>query len=240
MVTNKTLTIKALGTVPYMLAWAIQKEHHAARLAGEITDTLLLVEHPPVYTFGKNANKTNLLNPRDAEVIQSDRGGDITWHGPGQIVGYPIINLKEHKPSVSWYMRTLEEMIIRTMGNFGIDAGRIQGLTGVWVGDRKICAMGVRLSKWVTMHGFALNVAPDLSYFAGMIPCGITDKGVTSMNLELDREISIAEVAPVLVGTFQRTFGFDAVEYATQVEPFVPTTSQSNSKSNIADNDAVD
>ena len=222
---SNTLTIKALGTVPYMVAWDIQKKHHAARLAGEIPDTLLLVEHPPVYTFGKNANKANLLNPRDAEVIQSDRGGDITWHGPGQIVGYPIINLKEHKPSVSWYMRTLEEMIIRTLANFNIISGRIKGLTGVWVVDRKICALGVRLSRWVTMHGFALNIAPDLSYFAGMIPCGISDKGVTSMAVELDRQISISEVAPVLVGTFQRTFGFNQVEYAAQVEPFKPKSS---------------
>ncbi len=230
------LIIKALGTVPYMVAWDIQKKHHAARLKGEIPDTLLLVEHPPVYTFGKNANKNNLLSPRDAEVIQSDRGGDITWHGPGQIVGYPILNLKEHKPSVSWYMRTLEEMVIRTLGNFSIAAGRIKGLTGVWIEDRKICALGVRLSHWVTMHGFALNVAPDLSYFAGMIPCGISDKGVTSMAVELDRQISVSEVVPVLVGTFRRTFGFNRVEYAAQVEPFKPNSS---STSILADNETA-
>ncbi|MCF7902677.1 MAG: lipoyl(octanoyl) transferase LipB [Candidatus Marinimicrobia bacterium] len=229
---NNHLTIKALGTVPYMLAWDIQKEHHAARLAGEISDTLLLLEHPPAYTFGKNANTKNLLNPRDAEVIQSDRGGDITFHGPGQIVGYPILNLKEHQTSVSWYMRTLEAMIIRTLGNFSIEADRIAGLTGVWVGDRKICAMGVRLSKWVTMHGFALNVAPDLSYFAGMIPCGISDKGITSMQMELGQPITITEVSTVLVGTFQRTFGFEHVEYTRLVEPFAPASTNTTSASN--------
>lgn len=211
---NNPLIIKSLGNVPYMTAWEIQKEHHAARLAGEIPDTLLLVEHPPVYTFGKNANQSNLLNPRDAEVIQSDRGGDITWHGPGQIVGYPILNLKEHKPSVSWYMRSLEEVIIQTLRSFDIESGRINGLTGVWVGDRKICAMGVRLSHWVTMHGFALNVSPDLSYFAGMIPCGITDKGVTSMALELNRKIEISEVIPEIAHSFQNVFGFEAFGYS--------------------------
>lgn len=215
----KTLTIKVLGTVPYMLAWDIQKEHHAARLADEIPDTLLLVEHLPVYTFGKNADKTNLLNPRDAEVIQSDRGGDITWHGPGQLVGYPIFNLKEHKPSVSWYMRSLEEVIIQVLKTSGIESGRISGLTGVWVGDRKICAMGVRLSHWVTMHGFALNVAPDLSYFTGMVPCGIKDKGVTSLALELGRKIVVSEVIPAVVQSFQNIFGFENLGYVDDSRP---------------------
>ncbi len=167
------------------------------------------MEHPPVYTFGKNAEKSNLLNPGDAEVVQSDRGGDITWHGPGQLVGYPILNLEAHKKSVSWYMRKLEEVIIQTLQNYDIHGERIQGMTGVWVEGRKICAMGVRLSRWVTMHGFALNVGPDMSYFDGMIPCGIQGKGVVSMKELLGDDIKVETVLPVLTQVFRREFEFD-------------------------------
>ena len=141
------LQIIKKGQVPYKEAWAFQRELHAKRLAGRIPDTLVLLEHPPVYTLGKNAGDKNLIDARDADVIQSDRGGDITWHGPGQIVGYPIINLEDHKKSVSWYMRNLEEVIIQTVARFGIESDRISGLTGVWVGNQKVAAMGVRLSR---------------------------------------------------------------------------------------------
>ena len=172
---------------------------------------MILLEHPPVYTFGKNADHDNLLNARDAEVVQSDRGGDITWHGPGQLVGYPILNPKDHRQSVSWYMRQLEEVVIRVLQHFDISAGRIDKLTGVWVADRKICAMGVRLSHWVTMHGFALNVRPDMSYFDGMIPCGIQGKGVISMAEILTEAPQVTDVNPVLVRHFQDVFGFDQI-----------------------------
>jgi len=205
-----TLNIIKKGQVPYGEAWALQREIHAQRLAGEIPDTLIFIEHPPVYTFGKNADKSNLINPRDAEVIKSDRGGDITWHGPGQLVAYPIINLEDHKKSVSWYMRNLEEVIILTLKQFNIEGQRISGLTGVWVDDLKICAMGVRLSRWVTMHGFALNVNPDMSYFNGMVPCGIQGKGVVSMEELLTQKISTEDLILPLTQAFQSVFEYDS------------------------------
>jgi len=206
-----TLNIMKKGLVPYNEAWDLQRHTHAQRLAGEVTDTLILLEHPPVYTFGKNADESNLLNPRDAEVIRSDRGGDITWHGPGQLVGYPIINLEDHKKSVSWYMRNLEEVIIQTLQAFEIEGDRIPGMTGVWVGNQKVCAMGVRLSRWVTMHGFALNVRPDMSYFNGMIPCGIKGKGVVSMKELLGADLSLEDVHPPLIKAFQTVFEFEQI-----------------------------
>jgi len=199
------------GLVPYEEAWEYQRQVHASRRAGEIADTLILLEHPPVYTFGKNADKSNLINARDAQVVQSDRGGDITWHGPGQLVGYPIVNLEDHKKSVSWYMRNLEEIIIITLQHFDITGDRIPGMTGVWVGNQKVCAMGVRLSRWVTMHGFALNVRPDMSYFNGMIPCGIEGKGVVSMQELLESEITIEMVAQPLIQAFQNVFAYDRI-----------------------------
>jgi len=205
------LSIIKKGLVPYKEAWEFQREIHSRRLAGERPDTLIFIEHPPVYTLGKNNDDSNLIDPRDAEVIQSDRGGDITWHGPGQLVGYPIINLEDHKKSVSWYMRSLEEVIILTLGQFNIESARISGLTGVWVGNLKVCAMGVRLSRWISMHGFALNVNPDMSYFSGMIPCGIQGKGVVSMKDLLQREISPEEVIPHLIQAFQTVFEYDSI-----------------------------
>ena len=203
------LQIIERGLVPYEEAWELQRDIHARRLAGACSDTLILLEHPPVYTFGKNADHGNLLDARDALTIQSDRGGDITWHGPGQLVGYPIINLEDHKKSVSWYMRNLEEVIIQTLDHFGLKAERIAGMAGVWIGDKKICAMGVRLSRWVTMHGFALNVRPDMSYFNGMIPCGIQGKGVVSMEQLLGPQIELQDVKPILIRSFQSVFEFD-------------------------------
>lgn len=208
----RTLQVIKQGVVPYQEGWDLQRELHAKRVEREINDTLVLLEHPPVYTLGKNAGNENLIDPGDAEVIQSDRGGDITWHGPGQLVGYPIFNLEEHKKSVSWYMRSLEAVIIETLKTFDIESGRLEGLTGVWVGNQKVCAMGVRLSRWVTMHGFALNVRPEMSYFQGMIPCGIQGKGVTSMKDLLGREVSIEEVYSPLIQEFRRVFGFDEIQ----------------------------
>ena len=200
------------GVVPYNEAWEFQRKLHAQRLAGEIPDTLVLLEHPPVYTLGKNVGDENLIDPRDAEVIKSDRGGDITWHGPGQLVGYPIFNLEDHQKSVSWYMRSLEAVIIETLQIFDIESGQLEGLTGVWVGNQKVCAMGVRLSRWVTMHGFALNVRPEMSYFQGMIPCGIQGKGVTSMQELLGKDISIDDVISPLTEAFKRVFSFDEIQ----------------------------
>ena len=183
-----------LGRQPYQPIWELQKQLHGKRVDGDIPDVVLFVEHNHVYTFGKNADTNNLLDtkPRNAEVVQIDRGGEVTYHGPGQLVCYPIIDLHDYKMSVSWYMRLLENVVIDCLKSYGIESGQKEGLTGVWVDDGKICAMGVRLSKWVTMHGFALNLNPDMTYFDGMIPCGIFEYGVTSLHeLEIEFEFDI-------------------------------------------------
>ncbi|MDP7027319.1 MAG: lipoyl(octanoyl) transferase LipB [Candidatus Marinimicrobia bacterium] len=192
-----------LGRQFYQPIWELQKQLHAKRVYGEISDVILLVEHEHVYTFGKNADTNNLLNskPKNAEVVQIDRGGEVTYHGPGQLVCYPIIDLHDYKMSVSWYMRMLENVVIDCLQSYGIESGRKEGLTGVWVGDDKICAMGVRLSRWVTMHGFAFNLNPDMTYFDGMIPCGIFEYGVTSLQ-ELDIHFSSIDIQTEIMKLF--------------------------------------
>jgi len=179
-----------LGKADYTETWEIQKELQAKRISGQIDDQLLLVEHPPVYTLGKNAPIEDLLikDNDDISIIQTDRGGKITFHGPGQLVGYPIIDLNNYKRSISWYMRELEQLIINVLLDYNINSQRKKGLTGIWVKDKKIAALGVRISRWVTMHGFSLNINPDLSYYEGIVPCGITDFGVTSMAEILEKK----------------------------------------------------
>lgn len=196
-----------LGKQPYTPIWELQKQLHAQRVAGEIPDVVLLLEHDHVYTFGKNAETNHLLDsyPTDAEVVQIDRGGDITYHGPGQLVGYPIVDLHHYKMSVSWYMRTLEKTIINTLAELSIKSKRRESLTGVWVEDEKICAMGVRLAKWVTMHGFALNLNPDMKYFDGMIPCGIFEYGVTSIQ-DFNINLDMIDLAQLITENFSRLF----------------------------------
>ena len=198
------IIIHDLGQRPYQEVWDYQKEIQAKRIAGEIEDTLLMVEHEPVYTLGKNANENHLLQSRDqsVDVFNIKRGGDITFHGPGQLVGYPILDLSNYKKSVSWYMRTLEQIIIDTVSEFGIEAKRIEGLTGVWVGDEKIAALGVRIRRWVTMHGFSINVNTDLTFYDGIIPCGIFDHGITSMEQLLCRPQNIEKVKKVVRSKF--------------------------------------
>ena len=158
--------------------------------------------------MGKNAPKEHLLNfVNDASVIQTDRGGNITFHGPGQLVGYPILDLNHYKRSITWYMRKLEQLIIDILGDYGIIAGRKKGLTGVWVKDKKIAALGVRISKWVTMHGFSINVNPDLEYYNSIIPCGIEDYGITSMENIIGNEVpSMAEMKSKVINLFSRNF----------------------------------
>lgn len=181
-------------------------------------DVLLFVEHPHVYTLGKSGDRANMLKGMaelaeiDAEFIENDRGGDITYHGPGQIVGYPIFDMDRHFTDIHKYLRYLEEVIIRTCADYGIEAGRIEGLTGVWVGDLKICAMGIRLSRWVTMHGFALNVNTDLSYFKHIIPCGITDREVTSFQELLGRKLDEAEVKEHLITNLEEVFDINILK----------------------------
>ena len=202
------ILVQNIGQKSYKAVWDLQKEMQQQRIKGEIDDTLILVEHDPVYTLGKNANEDHLLQSRDEsiDVFNIERGGDITFHGPGQLVVYPILDLSNYKKSVSWYMRTLEQVLIDTLIEFKIIAQRNDGLTGVWVGDEKIAALGVRISRWVTMHGFSLNVNPDLSFYDGIIPCGIFDHGVTSMEQLLGETQNNDNVKNMVIEKFNNCF----------------------------------
>jgi len=195
-----------LGRKSYEEVWILQKKMQLKRINGDVGDVLILVEHNPVYTLGKNANSNHLLQNRDRsiDVFNTERGGDITFHGPGQLVGYPILNLSNYKKSVSWYMRVLEQLTIDVLNEFKIVASRVEGLTGVWVGDEKIAAQGVRMSRWVTMHGFSLNVNTDLSFYDGIIPCGIFDRGVTSMEKVLKRTQEMEKVKSLVIDKFNQ------------------------------------
>ncbi|MCZ2857161.1 lipoyl(octanoyl) transferase LipB [Blastococcus sp. VKM Ac-2987] len=215
------LRVVHAGTVPYEEAWARQRELHAQRVAGEVPDMLLLLEHPSVYTAGRRTEPHE--RPFDGTpVVDVDRGGKITWHGPGQLVGYPIVALPDPVDVVA-YVRRLESALIEVCAGFGVDAGRVEGRSGVWLPadapgsgfrpERKVAAIGIRVARGVTMHGFALNCDPDLSFFGNMIPCGIPDAGVTSLSAELGRDVTVADaVQPVedamravLTGSPERT-----------------------------------
>ncbi|MDO9548768.1 MAG: lipoyl(octanoyl) transferase LipB [Candidatus Marinimicrobia bacterium] len=212
----KPLEVIDLGNCPYGKAWEIQKDIHAKRVRKEIPDTLILVEHPHVYTLGKNANAQHLiagkeyLKTKGIEIYNVDRGGDITYHGPGQLVGYPIFNLKGHKESVAWYVHTVEQALINLLADYNITAKRIEKLTGVWVNEQKIAAIGMRVSKWVTMHGFALNVSTDLSLYDGIIPCGIVSKGITRI-ADLAPDILMEQVKRDVIIKFRTLFNFSEV-----------------------------
>ena len=208
-----------LGLIPYAQACELQQRLVEARKARAIPDVLLLCEHPHVITFGRNAKRQHLLASQqllaqmNAELHPTNRGGDITYHGPGQIVGYPIIDLTEHRRDVRWYVEQLEEVMIRTTADFGIAAHRVEGQHGVWIdlpaGEEKLGAIGVHLSRWVTSHGFAYNVSTDLRYFDLIVPCGITDKRVTSLERALGRDVSIEEVRDRTIAHFAAVFGVD-------------------------------
>jgi len=209
------MNILDLGRMSYNSAWDIQKEYHKKVVSGKEPDTLIIVEHDPVYTLGKNTNDNHLLQSASEEiqVFRIERGGDITFHGPGQIVVYPILDLNRFVKSVSWYMRTLEKIIIDTLSDFEIKAELKDGLTGVWVGDEKIGAQGVRISRWVTMHGLALNVNTDLRYFDGIIPCGIFDYGVTSMEKLMGRKQDINKVKNTIIKYFNNILSDEEVRF---------------------------
>jgi lipoyl(octanoyl) transferase len=219
------LEVYNLGNAPYRPTWDLQaaiqqrliKEKRAAEKGGSLRrprggDVLLFVEHPHVYTLGKSGDDAHLLRSNaellklNAEYVEIDRGGDITYHGPGQIVGYPIIDLDRHFTDIHKYLRYLEEVIIRTCAEYDIEAGRIEGLTGVWVDEAKICAMGIKCSRWVTMHGFALNVNTQLDYFGHIVPCGISDKQVTSLEKLLGRKVDMQEVRDHIIHHFSEVF----------------------------------
>ncbi|MEM9984612.1 MAG: lipoyl(octanoyl) transferase LipB [Bacteroidota bacterium] len=221
-----------LGLIDYQEAWEMQESILRVAVGLKLAagpkakphkvDTqhhLLMVEHPHVYTLGKSGKESNLLideaerTERGIQYFRTNRGGDITYHGPGQVVGYPIFDLEKFRTDINWYLRTMEEVMIALLAAYGLEGGRIKGATGVWLGTdgenpRKICAMGVRCSRWITMHGFAFNVNTDLSYFDHIVPCGIDDKGVTSLQAELGGRVSMEEVKVKLKQLFAQEFNY--------------------------------
>jgi lipoyl(octanoyl) transferase len=231
---NKQVTFQDLGLIDYKQAWDYQEQLFSSTVELKTKNRslspdqqqptpnyLLFCQHPHVYTLGKSGKADHLLlgkeglEERQASFYKINRGGDITYHGPGQLVGYPILDLDNFFTDIHKYMRLLEEAIILTLADFGLDGGRINGLTGVWLdhaeqrNPRKICAMGVKTSRWVTMHGFALNVNPDLSYFGNIVPCGINDKAVTSMAAELGHDLKMEEVSFILKSHLADLFQMD-------------------------------
>ena len=210
----RPLEIRRLGVVPYGEALAMQRALVEERRAGRIPDLLLLLQHPPVITLGVKTDsaRTHIIAPRERlaalgiEVHEAGRGGDVTYHGPGQVVGYPIIDLRPDRCDVHRYVRDIEEVMIRVCADHGVASGRIAGLTGVWVGAEKIGAIGIRISRWITSHGFAFNVTTDLDHFSLIVPCGIGDRGVTSLALASGRSVSLAEVEDAFSRRFAEVF----------------------------------
>jgi lipoyl(octanoyl) transferase len=222
----KSCYIVDLGLIGYAEAWELQKRLVAARKTGAMEDVLLLCEHPHVITLGRNGKREHLLaseqvlRQKGVEFLSSDRGGDITYHGPGQLVGYPILNLSEIRKDVVWYVRMLEEVMIRATAEFGISAERVTGKTGIWVRgstdsnvpastEEKLGAIGVHISRWVTSHGFAYNMSTDLRYFDLIVPCGIAGRKATSLEKILGRAVTRKEVAQLVVRNFGEVFGLE-------------------------------
>jgi lipoyl(octanoyl) transferase len=211
---GRSIEIRRLGVMPYADALALQRSLVEERRTGAIGDQLLFVEHPHVLTLGVRGDggrghilaTADVLASRGVEIHETGRGGDITYHGPGQIVGYPIIDLKADRCDVHRYVRDLEEVLIRTAADYGLAAARVEGLTGVWVGRDKLAAIGVRIARWITSHGFAFNVSTDLDYFNLIVPCGIADRGVTSLAHLLGRGVDRAEVEDRIASHFQEVF----------------------------------
>ncbi|MBL8203651.1 MAG: lipoyl(octanoyl) transferase LipB [Blastocatellia bacterium] len=202
-----------LGRTPYAEALALQQSLHDARKRNEVSDTLLLLEHPHVITLGRAANRANILADeqmraaKHVELFETGRGGDVTYHGPGQLVGYPIINLAPDRQDVRRYVRDIQEVLVRTARDFGVEAEPRGGeYVGVWVGDEKLAAIGIRISRWVTMHGFAFNVSTDLDYFNLIVPCGIADHGVTSLEKILGKKLALEAVAESVTKHFGDVF----------------------------------
>ena len=208
--TARTLNVERLGTLSYGDGLEMQARLVRERRAGEVPDTLLLLQHPHVITKGTGTHPENILLDegerarRGIELFDAGRGGDVTYHGPGQLVGYPILDLKPDRCDLHHYLRDLEEVMIRVIGSYGIEAGRREGMTGAWVGDRKLAAIGVRVSSgWITSHGFALNVSTDLSFFGSIVPCGIQEYGVGSLESVLGRAVAMEEVEDRVESTFR-------------------------------------
>lgn len=212
---DRPLHVRRLGVVPYGEGLELQKTLVEERRAGRIPDTLLLLEHPHVITLGvklADARSHIVASPGQldtlhVDVVETGRGGDVTYHGPGQLVAYPILDLRPDRCDVHQYVRDLEEVMVRVCGDYGVTAGRVPGFSGAWVGDRKIGAIGVRISRWITSHGLAFNVATDLSFFDLIVPCGIADKAVTSLDRELGCAVDRRQVEERLVAQFATVFG---------------------------------
>jgi lipoyl(octanoyl) transferase len=210
----RELAVRRLGTVTYADGLALQQTLVEDRRANRIPDTLVLLEHPHVLTLGVKRDAArahvvaspDVLQARGVDVYEAGRGGDITYHGPGQLVAYPILDLRPDRQDVHRYVRDLEEVMIRLSAGYGLAAGRIAGLSGTWIGDRKIGAVGIRISRWITSHGIAFNVTTDLSYFDLIVPCGIADKSVTSLARELGREVEMSEVEDRFAERFAQVF----------------------------------
>ena len=201
---NNQLNLFWLSKRKYKPIWKLQKQLHQLRVKKEINDVVLLLEHDHVYTLGKNANKNHILNSKhNTDIVKIDRGGDVTYHGPGQLVGYPIIDLHDYKMSINWYLGVLSKTIIDLLKELKIDSNYSDDYVGIWVDDNKIAAFGVRLAKWVTMHGFALNVSTDLSYYNGLIPCGIFEKGVTSIRNQINFDYKCIDIAKLFTKYFK-------------------------------------
>jgi lipoyl(octanoyl) transferase len=228
----RELHVRRLGVVPYAEALELQKRLVEERRAGSIPDQLLLLQHPPVITLGVKARHDRshvLASPADleeagVEIFETGRGGDVTYHGPGQLVGYPILDLRPDRCDVHRYVRDLEEVLIQAAAAFGVSAGRVQGLTGVWAGKDKLAAIGVRISRWITSHGFALNVGTNLNHFNLIVPCGIADKGVTSLEILTGRRVQMDEVESAVVASFSAVFGRRAVPAAPVASGPQPAT----------------
>jgi lipoyl(octanoyl) transferase len=228
----RELQVRRLGIVPYAEALELQTRLVEERRAGSIPDQLLLLQHPPVITLGVKARNDRshvLASPADlekegVEIFETGRGGDVTYHGPGQLVGYPILDLRPDRCDVHRYVRDLEEALIRTAAAFGVATGRIQGLTGVWAGRNKLAAIGVRISRWITSHGFAFNVGTNLRHFDLIVPCGISDKGVTSLEILSGRQVAMDEVESAAVRSLSAVFARQAFETAAESPPPRPAS----------------
>ncbi|MBI2943004.1 MAG: lipoyl(octanoyl) transferase LipB [Candidatus Wallbacteria bacterium] len=213
-----------LGRIAFQEAWALQQRLFELRGAGRLPDTLLLAEHPPTITLGRSGRRENLLLAAEAyaargiELVEIDRGGDVTYHGPGQLVGYPILDLSERLPDVHRYVRALEEVMLHVLAGFGIAGARVPGMSGVWCGSEKVGAVGVKVKNWVTMHGFALNVDPRPDGFELIVPCGIRGKGVTSLARLLARPVDLGAVRQPTVDAFAAVFGATPVSAARAPE----------------------
>lgn len=216
-----------LDLIDFKKAWDLQYQIHSLRKNNQIDDVILLLEHPNTYTLGKTAVTDNIICDNEfieknkISIYNIDRGGDTTYHGPGQLVGYPIINLTDWYQDSHKYLRALEEVIIKVCNDYGLKAHRNEKFTGVWIEDRKIAAIGIKISRWITMHGFAFNVNTDLFLFQGIIPCGIADKSVTSLKNELNKTISITDIKEKVIKYFKEIFNYDIIQqdYITNLNP---------------------